>query len=188
MDDRAASLSPDPATEPDDAAAPPRAEEPPRAKSLGPLRMVWREAAKYPAQIAIAFLALVVTSTAMLAFPAGLKLVVDRGFAEGGDPTDIGRWFRYLLVIVGVLVITVAASLLSRRAKAQTAVANARRHAIAYLDSDGSRDAGQRARIFAQLLHEQDQLLDLDPQLARDEPDLMELLERVGAEHAQAVR
>ena len=103
MDDRAASLSPAPATEPDDAAAPPRAEEPPRAKSLGPLRMVWREAAKYPAQIAIAFLALVVTSTAMLAFPAGLKLVVDRGFAEGGDPTDIGRWFRYLLVIVGVL-------------------------------------------------------------------------------------
>lgn len=111
-------------------------------------------------------------------------------FINGGKPVDVVE-FRTdlsLVVIVGVLVITVAASLLSRRAKAQTAVANARRHAIAYLDSDGSRDAGQRARIFAQLLHEQDQLLDLDPQLARDEPDLMELLERVGAEHAQAVR
>ncbi len=80
-----------------------REDEPPKAKSLRPLRMVVREAAKYPGHLAAAWAALLVTSLATLAIPAGLKLVVDRGFAEGGDPADIARWFRYLLLIVCVL-------------------------------------------------------------------------------------
>ncbi len=32
--------------------------------------------------------------------PAGFRLIIDRGFASGGDPADIGRWFEYLLMIV----------------------------------------------------------------------------------------
>ena len=77
--------------------------EPPPARDLGPLRMVWRETAKYPRQLIIALLALTVTATATLAIPAGFKLVIDRGFGTGGDIESIARWFRYLLLIVTVL-------------------------------------------------------------------------------------
>ena len=77
--------------------------EPPPARDLGPLRMVWRETAKYPRQVLFALLALTVTASATLAIPAGFRLVIDRGFGEGGDVESLGRWFRYLLMIVGVL-------------------------------------------------------------------------------------
>ena len=76
---------------------------PPPARDLGPLRMVWREVAKYPRQLACALLALTVTAAATLAIPAGFRLVIDRGFGVGGDIATIGRWFRYLLLIVTVL-------------------------------------------------------------------------------------
>ncbi|WP_390475608.1 ABC transporter transmembrane domain-containing protein [Altererythrobacter sp. MTPC7] len=70
--------------------------------------MVYRETAKYPDKIAFAMLALIVTAAATLAIPAGFKLIIDRGFAVGGDPADIGRWFRYLIMIVGVLAVGTA--------------------------------------------------------------------------------
>ena len=79
-----------------------------KSRSLGPLRMVYRETAKYPDKIAFALLALIVTAAATLAIPAGFKLIIDRGFAAGGDPADIGRWFRYLIMIVGVLAVGTA--------------------------------------------------------------------------------
>ena len=78
-------------------------DEPKPARSLGPLRMVYRTALKYPTQIALALVALMITAGAMLAIPAGFKMIIDRGFAAGGDPADIARWFRYLLLIVAVL-------------------------------------------------------------------------------------
>ena len=81
---------------------------PPKAKTVAPLRMVWRAASQYPGTVALGVLALVITAAATLAIPAGFKLVIDRGFAEGGDPADIGRWFRYLLGIVVVLAIGTA--------------------------------------------------------------------------------
>ncbi|WP_379548423.1 ABC transporter transmembrane domain-containing protein [Qipengyuania sp. DSG2-2] len=80
----------------------------PKSRSLGPLRMVYRETAKYPDKIALALIALLVTAAATLAIPAGFKLIIDRGFAAGGDPADIGRWFEYLLMIVGVLALGTA--------------------------------------------------------------------------------
>ena len=93
--------------EPEGASAVPSAEskstEPAPARSLGPLRMIWRETAKYPRQVVFALMALMVTASATLAIPAGFRLVVDRGFGPGGDVETIGRWFRYLLLIVGVL-------------------------------------------------------------------------------------
>ena len=79
-----------------------------KAKSLRPLRMVWAAAARYPGHVAAALAALIVTASATLAIPAGFKLVIDRGFAAGGDVGDIGRWFRYLLLIVTVLAIGTA--------------------------------------------------------------------------------
>lgn len=95
-----------------------------------------------------------------------------------------------LLVIIGALIVTVVASLLSRRGKAQTAIANARRHAMAYLDSEYTHNAAERERIFGMLLNERDQILALGPkyrQMVRDEPALMELLDRAAAKHDQAV-
>jgi ATP-binding cassette subfamily B protein len=78
------------------------------ARSLGPLKMVYQAAINYPVQIGFALLALIITAGAMLAIPAGFKMIIDRGFAAGGDPSDIGRWFRYLLMIVGVLAMGTA--------------------------------------------------------------------------------
>ena len=82
-------------------APPPEAPRP--ARSLGPLRMIWQAASSYPGQVVMAGIALMITASATLAIPAGFRLVIDRGFSAGGDPADIGRWFRYLLLIVGVL-------------------------------------------------------------------------------------
>ena len=79
------------------------------AGSIGPLAMVWHAAAAYPGRVALALVALVITAAATLAIPNGLKLIVDRGFAEGVDPAEIGRWFRYLLGIVVVLAAGTAA-------------------------------------------------------------------------------
>lgn len=79
------------------------ATEPPPARNLGPLRMVARETAKYPRHVLMALLALTVTASATLAIPAGFRMVVDRGFGDGGDVESIARWFRYLLLIVVVL-------------------------------------------------------------------------------------
>ena len=84
------------------------ADTPRKAKSLKPLRMVWAAAAQYPWHVVAALAALLVTASATLAIPAGFKLVIDRGFAAGSDAGDIARWFRYLLLIAGVLAIGTA--------------------------------------------------------------------------------
>nr|WP_279351844.1 ABC transporter transmembrane domain-containing protein [Erythrobacter litoralis] len=65
--------------------------------------MVWDSAKEYPLQVTFAMIALLVTALiTSLAVPSALKLIIDRGFgAEGG--ADIGRWFRYLLMLVVVL-------------------------------------------------------------------------------------
>ncbi|MXO86708.1 ATP-binding cassette domain-containing protein [Altererythrobacter aurantiacus] len=75
----------------------------PKARSLKPLRMVAEALSNYPTQMALAAIALLITAAATLAIPAGFKMIIDRGFSAGGDAADIGRWFRYLLMIVVVL-------------------------------------------------------------------------------------
>ena len=50
-------------------------------------------------------ISLLVTAAATLAIPSGFRLIIDRGFAAGSDPAEIGRWFRYLLMIVMVLAV-----------------------------------------------------------------------------------
>ena len=71
--------------------------------NLGPLAMIFRSAMRYKPLIAAALIALVTTAAATLAIPAGFRLIIDRGFAEGSNPAEIGRWFRYLMMIVVVL-------------------------------------------------------------------------------------
>ncbi len=80
----------------------------PPARTLGPLRMIFNAVSHYPGHLAIAGLALVVTSLATLAIPAGFRLVIDRGFAAGGNADDIGLWFQLLLLIVVVLALGTA--------------------------------------------------------------------------------
>ena len=75
------------------------------ADSLGPLSMIFRAAGRYPSKVALALVALCITAAATLAIPAGFRLIIDRGFAEGSNPEEIGRWFRYLFLIVMVLAI-----------------------------------------------------------------------------------
>ena len=55
------------------------------ATSLGPLRMIFAAAMRYPGKVALALAALVVTAAATLAIPSGFRLIIDRGFAAGAD-------------------------------------------------------------------------------------------------------
>jgi ATP-binding cassette, subfamily B, bacterial len=78
------------------------------SKKLGNLRMVWQHASVYPRQICYALISLVVAASATLAIPAGIRLVIDRGFASGGDTDDIARWFEYLLLIAAIMAVATA--------------------------------------------------------------------------------
>jgi len=128
----------------------------------------------------------------------GVKLVLHAlhennvPFINDGEPVPVVEISTglSLSVIVGVLVVTVAASLLSPAGKAQNAIVNARRHAASYLDSEYTADPAERERIFALLLTERDQIVALGPkyrQKVRDEPALMALLERARDSHDSAV-
>jgi ATP-binding cassette subfamily B protein len=79
-----------------------------RRRSLGPLRMVLDQALSYPGRVALAALALVVTSGLTAAVPFGLRLVVDRGFSKGADVHALGQWFALLFLIVALLGIGTA--------------------------------------------------------------------------------
>ncbi|WP_235736031.1 TerC family protein [Nocardioides alcanivorans] len=95
-----------------------------------------------------------------------------------------------LTVILGVLVVTVLASLYSPAGKAQTAINNARRHATSYLDSEYTAVPSERERIYDLLLAERDQIIALGPkyrQRAREQDELMELLQRASDSHDAAV-
>ncbi len=78
------------------------------ARTLGPLRMIWRETAKYPRQVGIALLALLTTSTATIAIPARFKVIVDQAFGPGANAQTIATSFHYLLMIVVVLGLATA--------------------------------------------------------------------------------
>ena len=92
-------------------AAPPSetpASPPPPARTLGPLRMIWRETAKYPRQVAIALVALATTSSATMAIPDRFRVIVDEGFGPGASLDTINQVFRYLIMIVAILGIATA--------------------------------------------------------------------------------
>ena len=80
-----------------------------KGRSLAPLRMVYREAAKYPAQIGWAFLALLVTAAATLAIPWRFKVIIDEAFGGSAGADEIASAFQYLLMIVVILGIGTAA-------------------------------------------------------------------------------
>ena len=81
----------------------------PKGRSIRNLRMVWGFALNYPGHIAVAALALLVAAAATSGVPYAFKLIIDKGFAAGaGSTRDIGRWFQYLLLLVGVMATATA--------------------------------------------------------------------------------
>ncbi|HET6627963.1 MAG TPA: TerC family protein [Nocardioidaceae bacterium] len=128
----------------------------------------------------------------------GVKLILHAlhennvAFINDGQPIPVVEISTglSLSVIFGVLAVTVVASLYSPAGKAQNAIANARRHATAYLDAEYTHDPAERERIFRLLLAERDHIVALGPkykQKARGEDELMALLERARDSHDAAV-
>ncbi|TMR14910.1 TerC/Alx family metal homeostasis membrane protein [Nonomuraea turkmeniaca] len=107
-------------------------------------------------------------------------------FINDGEPvpvTEISTGLS-LSVIVGVLVVTVIASLTSAKGRAQNAVSAARRHAQAYLEVE--HDPELREELFRKLRAEEEQLKKLPEKYRkriREEEKLMALLRRVHEEH-----
>jgi ATP-binding cassette subfamily B protein len=97
-------LASPPASETDASDAP----VPRRRKSLGPLRMIWRELFNYPGRVITAGCALITTATSTLAIPYGFRQIIDQGFAQGADPSAIRAWFVMLLCVVLVLAVATA--------------------------------------------------------------------------------
>ncbi|MDV7243713.1 MULTISPECIES: TerC family protein [Rhodococcus] len=124
----------------------------------------------------------------------GVKLILhalhenNLPFVNDGEPVDVVEVSTMvsLGVIIGVLVITVIASLSSQKGRAQSAIAGARRHAANYVDLDYTADAEERERIYNKLVKEEQQLKSLDPKfkkMVREETALLELIKRAHADH-----
>ncbi|HET6985668.1 MAG TPA: TerC family protein [Kribbella sp.] len=112
-------------------------------------------------------------------------------FVNGGEPVDVIEISTglSLLVILGVLLITIFASLFSTRGRTQTAMAHIRRDATAYLDADYTDDPHERERVFQRLLRARDHIIDLGPEARRqvkNETELMALCRQVAEAHATA--
>lgn len=118
----------------------------------------------------------------------GVKLVLHAlhennvWFINDGEPVhvvEVPIWLS-LGFIVGVLVLTVVASLLSPAGKAQTAITNSRHHAQQYLDANYDTVAA-REKIYAKLARDIEFIRGLPAvhrERIRDERELMELLDR----------
>jgi len=83
-------------------------EDAPPARSLGPLRMIWGLAARYPRHVTIALLALLASSSATIAIPMRFKAIVDQAFGPGARLDDVAGAFEAMLAIVVVLGLATA--------------------------------------------------------------------------------
>ena len=80
----------------------------PPGRSVKDLGMIWRFVSRYRLQVAGAAAALIVAAGATSGVPYAFKLIIDKGFAQGGSASDIARWFEYLLMLVGVMALATA--------------------------------------------------------------------------------
>jgi TerC family integral membrane protein len=94
-----------------------------------------------------------------------------------------------LSIIIGVLLVTVVASLLSAKGRAQNAVTAARHHALEYVQVEA--DGARREEIYAKLVAEIDVIKSLPEKYRkriREEDKLMALLQRARDEHERTER
>lgn len=109
-------------------------------------------------------------------------------FINDGEPVKVVEISTglSLSVIIGVLVVTVVASLSSPKGRAKSTVSAVRRHVQEYLDVE--HDPKVREEIFAKLLAEEAQLKKLPERYRReirDEDRLTALLRRAHEEHEE---
>jgi tellurite resistance protein TerC len=132
----------------------------------------------------------------ILAF-IGVKLILhalhenNLPFINGGRPVDVAEISTglSLSVIIGVLLVTVVASMTSPWGRAQNVIAAARRHAIEYVDIEP--DPTRCSEVYVALLAEEATLKRLPEKYRariREEEKLMALLKRAHAEHARRSR
>ena len=76
----------------------------PKAKSVQPLRSLIPFIACYRGTLAIAILALLISSAALLAMPIAVRNVIDHGFSVD-DAANVDRYFFILLFFVLVIVL-----------------------------------------------------------------------------------
>ena len=130
----------------------------------------------------------------ILAF-IGVKLILHAlhennvPFINDGEPVPVVEISTglSLTVIIGVLAVTVIASLVSDKGKAQNAVTAARHHAIEYLDVET--DLARREEIFAKLAAEIEIIKSLPEKYRariRQEEKLMALFTAAREEHVRA--
>jgi tellurite resistance protein TerC len=133
---------------------------------------------------------------AILAF-IGVKLILHAlhennvPFINDGRPIPVVEISTglSLSVILGVLLVTVIASLVSAKGRAQNAVTAARHHALEYLRVDA--DPARREEVYAELVTEIDVIKSLPEKYRRrirEEEKLMALLRRARDEHEQTER
>ncbi|OYN95617.1 TerC family protein [Enemella evansiae] len=95
-----------------------------------------------------------------------------------------------LSVIIGVLAVTVIASLLSPKGRALSIAKNARRHAQQYLDADYESDPALREKNYQKLLEEERQFRELDEKqrvwVKDHEQETAELIAEAHREHDRA--
>ena len=126
----------------------------------------------------------------------GVKLVLHAlhennvPFINGGKHVDVAEipTVMSLAIIIGVLVVTVIASLLSPKGRARTAQAAARRRATEFLDVET--DPAYCDEIYHKLLEEEGNLKRLPEKYrarVRQQAELMELLERAHRVHEERV-
>lgn len=129
----------------------------------------------------------------------GVKLVLHAlhennvPFINGGEPVKVLEISTALSlsVIVGVLLVTIAASLLSPRGRAQQSVSSLRRLSQNYLDIDYEVDQAIRAASYQKLLDEETRVKALPEKYRRyirEEQRLMEQLRTAHQLHDRRVR
>ena len=77
-------------------------------RKLSSLTIVWGYTSRYPLQLTLAILALLLAAGATLWIPRTFKEVVDNGFGPDSDPSQIGGYFQGLLLVVVVLAFATA--------------------------------------------------------------------------------
>ena len=129
---------------------------------------------------------------AILAF-IGAKLILhalhenNLPFVNSGEPVHVVEISTSvsLIVIIGVLTLTVVASLVSKSGKAQTVLNNARRHAVNYLDLDYTEDSNERERVYTLLMEEATIIEAMEPKYRDKHKDSEEILEQVESAQQQ---
>ncbi|MBM9477996.1 TerC family protein [Nakamurella flavida] len=124
----------------------------------------------------------------------GVKLILhalhenNLPFINGGEPVGVIEISTglSLSVILGVLIITVLASLLSPKGKALNAITEAKVHAQNYLNPEYTDDPAERARVWDSFVKEEAAIKALPEEkrkFIREEHDFMELLSKAHDEH-----